>query len=113
MLRIAPLYCGATLNIMSTKAFAQPLPPPYCKFVTFFFFVYHVTNKLFPKLDRVRFLPNFQELALFPEFTIPETLSYFGRLHGMSGAEIERGSETLTQVLDLPPHRNRAIKTLR
>ena len=53
-------------------------------------------------------------MALYPEFTVGETLSYFGRLHGMSAAEIERGAETLTQVLDLPPHRNnRAIKTLR
>ena len=53
-----------------------------------------------------------QELALYPSFTISETLSYFGRLHGMTAAEVESGAESLTLLLDLP-HRNRATKTLR
>ena len=57
-----------------------------------------------------------QDLALYPEFTISETLSYFGRLHGMTAAGVEGAAEALAQVLDLPAaqQRNtRLVKTLR
>ena len=53
-----------------------------------------------------------QELALHTEFSISETFSYFGRLHGLGGDEVARQAEFLTQLLDLPNGRSQ-IKTLR
>ncbi|XP_076032357.1 ABC-type transporter snustorr [Oratosquilla oratoria] len=49
---------------------------------------------------RVGYMP--QELALFQEFTICETLQYFGRIHGMSHLSIARKTEFLIKFLDLP-----------
>jgi ABC-type Na+ transport system ATPase subunit NatA len=54
----------------------------------------------------------FQELALYLEFTIEETLSYFGRLHALGREEIAKQTEFLTQFLDLPK-KTRTNKTLR
>ena len=47
-----------------------------------------------------------QELALYTEFSILETLQYFGRLHGMGGAAVRDRLESLTKLLELlPSHR--------
>ena len=69
-----------------------------------------------------------QEIALYDEFTILETLQYFGRLHGLRNKEVgvEKFSEQivimienqvqvqlefLTGLLDLPPS-SRTVGTL-
>ena len=43
-----------------------------------------------------------QELALYGEFTICETLHYFGRIYGMCKSDIDGQIEFLTSLLDLP-----------
>lgn len=43
-----------------------------------------------------------QELALFPDFTIEETLQYFGRLYGMRQNEIQERIKFLLSLLHLP-----------
>ena len=43
-----------------------------------------------------------QELALYGEFTICETLHYFGRIYAMKKVEIDKQIEFLTTLLDLP-----------
>ena len=43
-----------------------------------------------------------QELALFGEFSIEETLTYFGHLHKMSQSMIEERTDFLIQLLSLP-----------
>ncbi|XP_045128416.1 ABC transporter G family member 20-like [Portunus trituberculatus] len=49
---------------------------------------------------RVGYMP--QELALYQEFTILETLHYFGRIHQMSSGHITRRTGFLINFLDLP-----------
>ncbi|KAK8406150.1 hypothetical protein O3P69_007102 [Scylla paramamosain] len=49
---------------------------------------------------RVGYMP--QELALYQEFTILETLHYFGRIHQMSSGHITRRTGFLITFLDLP-----------
>ncbi|XP_042891454.1 ABC transporter G family member 20-like [Penaeus japonicus] len=49
---------------------------------------------------RVGYMP--QELALYQEFTIVETLRYFGRIHQMSSARIAERTKFLVTFLDLP-----------
>jgi len=49
---------------------------------------------------RVGYMP--QELALYGEFTICETLHYFGRIYAMKKVEIDKQVEFLTTLLDLP-----------
>ena len=44
----------------------------------------------------------FQEFALYKEFTINETLHYFGRIHGMKKSDICNQIEFLISLLDLP-----------
>lgn len=43
-----------------------------------------------------------QELALFPDFTIEETLTYFGRLYHMKDRVIDERIKFLLKFLDLP-----------
>ena len=43
-----------------------------------------------------------QELALYGEFTIRETLQYFGRIFSMSRARVAERTEFLLHFLDLP-----------
>jgi ABC-type Na+ transport system ATPase subunit NatA len=54
----------------------------------------------------------FQETALFKDFTIGETLSYFGRIHGMTRADIAQRTGFLLDFLTLPS-KDRLIKELR
>ena len=52
-----------------------------------------------------------QELALYGEFTIKETLEYFGRLYRLPKEFVNSQMDFLFKLLDLPPgHRN--VKTL-
>lgn len=44
-----------------------------------------------------------QELSLFPNFTIEESLYYYGLLHHMSKEEINRKTNFLVELLNLPP----------
>lgn len=59
---------------------------------------------------RVGYMP--QEIALYGEFTIRETMMYFGWIFGMCTAEIVERLRFLLQFLDLPSQ-NRLVKNLR
>ncbi|KAH7645562.1 LOW QUALITY PROTEIN: ABC transporter G family member 20 [Dermatophagoides farinae] len=52
-----------------------------------------------------------QELALFPDFTIKETLRYFGQLYRMSSKEIKARTKFLITLLHLP-EKNRLVSQL-
>lgn len=58
---------------------------------------------------RVGYMP--QELALYGEFTIMETLEYFGRIYNLSPAYVKSQKNFLCKLLDLPSS-NRFVKTL-
>ncbi len=49
---------------------------------------------------RVGYMP--QELALYHEFTIAETLHYFGRIFDLSRAKVRERTRFLVEFLDLP-----------
>merc|ERR1711944_205795 len=51
-----------------------------------------------------------QELALFDEFSITETLIYFARLYGMSQAKFKERLDFLMDFLDLPSKTRALIK---
>ncbi len=50
--------------------------------------------------SRVGYMP--QELALYGEFTIGETLRYFGRIFDLSRRKVRERTRFLVQFLDLP-----------
>ena len=52
-----------------------------------------------------------QELALYGEFTIKETLEYFGRIYKLPNAFVKSQMDFLFKLLDLPPG-HRYVKTL-
>ena len=52
---------------------------------------------------RVGYMP--QELALYGEFTIEETLKYFGRVYDLPKDVIEKRTQFLIDFLDLPKAR--------
>ena len=58
---------------------------------------------------RVGYMP--QELALYGEFTIKETLEYFGRIYKLPKAFVKSQMDFLFNLLDLPPA-HRYVKTL-
>jgi ABC-type multidrug transport system ATPase subunit len=58
---------------------------------------------------RVGYMP--QELALYGEFTIKETMEYFGRIYKLPDAFVKSQMEFLFKLLELPPS-NRSVKTL-
>ena len=58
---------------------------------------------------RVGYMP--QELALYAEFSIEETLYFFGRLYKLSNSFIKNQIHFLCDLLTLPPG-NRYIKSL-
>lgn len=58
---------------------------------------------------RVGYMP--QELALYGDFTIKETLRYFGRIYDLSDNFVKCQMEFLFKLLDLPPG-HRYVKTL-
>ncbi|XP_054710779.1 LOW QUALITY PROTEIN: ABC transporter G family member 20-like [Uloborus diversus] len=57
----------------------------------------------------VGFMP--QELALYPEITMEETLTYFGRLYLMDHADIKERIKFLSEFLDIPD-KKKQIKNL-
>ncbi|KAJ8965228.1 hypothetical protein NQ314_004298 [Rhamnusium bicolor] len=59
---------------------------------------------------RVGYMP--QEIALYGEFTIKETMMYFGWIFGMESKEIYERLQFLLNFLDLPSQ-NRMVKNLR
>jgi GTPase SAR1 family protein len=59
---------------------------------------------------QVGYMP--QEIALYGEFTIRETMMYFGWIFGMCTSEIVERLRFLLQFLDLPSQ-NRLVKNLR
>lgn len=59
---------------------------------------------------RVGYMP--QEIALYGEFSIRETMMYFGWIFGMCTEEIQERLRFLLQFLDLPTQ-NRLVKNLR
>nr|AHK05671.1 ATP-binding cassette transporter sub-family H 88708 [Tigriopus japonicus] len=52
---------------------------------------------------RAGYMP--QELALYGEFTIAETMQYFGRVYDLTAAKIRERTEFLLNFLDLPKER--------
>ncbi|KAJ8938909.1 hypothetical protein NQ318_008662 [Aromia moschata] len=58
---------------------------------------------------RVGYMP--QEIALYGEFTIKETMMYFGWIFGMNSKEINERLQFLLNFLDLPSQ-NRMVKNL-
>lgn len=58
---------------------------------------------------RVGYMP--QEIALYAEFTIKETMMYFGWIFGMETADILERLQFLLNFLDLPSQ-NRMVKNL-
>lgn len=59
---------------------------------------------------RVGYMP--QEIALYGEFSIKETMMYFGWIFGMATSEINDRLKFLLNFLDLPGE-NRLVKNLR
>nr|CAH0113565.1 unnamed protein product [Daphnia galeata] len=58
---------------------------------------------------QVGYMP--QELALYGDFTIHETLTYFGRIYKLKTKFVKSQLKFLSELLDLPPS-DRLIKTL-
>ncbi|KAI1289977.1 ABC transporter G family member 23 [Halotydeus destructor] len=56
------------------------------------------------------FMP--QEVALYDEFTIEETIAYFGKLHGMSQLAIWRRTKFLLSLLGLTAFKSNLVRTL-
>lgn len=54
----------------------------------------------------------FQDIALFTDFTIRDTMFYFGKIFGMSTAQVEERFAFLHRMLELPPE-ERLIINLR
>ncbi|KAL1130556.1 hypothetical protein AAG570_011802 [Ranatra chinensis] len=52
-----------------------------------------------------------QDVALYSVLSIEETFKYYGRLYGMTFSEIERRTEQLVKLLDLPSE-DRILETL-
>lgn len=48
------------------------------------------------------FYPYRQELALYNEFTISDTLTFFGQIHGLTSKETQARMDFLIDFLDLP-----------
>jgi ABC-type Na+ transport system ATPase subunit NatA len=50
---------------------------------------------------------------LFGEFTVRETLQYFGRIYGMSALEVKTQTKFLIKLLDLPDNKSRLVRSFR
>jgi ABC-type multidrug transport system ATPase subunit len=58
---------------------------------------------------RIGYMP--QEVALYGEFTIRETLIYFGWIYGMSTTEVDEKTDFLLKMLQMP-NAERFVKNL-
>lgn len=54
----------------------------------------------------------FQDIALYNEFTISNTLWFYGRIHGLSSKDTEARINFLIDFLDLP-QKNSLVRNLR
>jgi ABC-type multidrug transport system ATPase subunit len=54
----------------------------------------------------------FQDIALYQQFSIEETLRYFGRIHGMPMSDIKHRTNFLIRFLGLP-NTSRMVENLR
>lgn len=50
-----------------------------------------------------------QEISIYEDFTIEETLMYFGRINRMHSDDVKRRIEFLLQFLDLPTKRRLVV----
>ena len=55
----------------------------------------------------------FKEIALYNEFTIDETLTYFGYLHNMNSTHLANRKEFLFSFLNLEEAKKRLVSVLR
>ena len=53
-----------------------------------------------------------QELALYPDFTITETLHYFGQLYHMAAEELQTRSAHIVALLNLPTTKDQLVRQL-
>lgn len=53
-----------------------------------------------------------QDLALYNEFTISDTLTFFGRIHGLTSKETQARMKFLIDFLDLP-QKHSLVRNLR
>lgn len=53
-----------------------------------------------------------QDLALYNEFTIGNTLTFFGRIHGLTSKETQARMDFLIDFLDLP-QKSSLVRNLR
>ena len=85
----------------------------YIYFITVYYIFLYILIFLYTLIGvpghRVGFMP--QELAIYSEFTIAETLSYFGRIFNMSSDKIRARTDFLIEFLDLPKE-NRLVGKL-
>ena len=66
----------------------------------------------FPCVGNTLSLIFVQEIGLYKDFSMSETLYYFGLLHGMKVKDVRTRRKFLQDFLDLPPS-HRLIRTLR
>lgn len=59
----------------------------------------------------IGFMP--QELALYDEFNVIETLRYFGHLHSMDKRALDRSVDFLIDFLGLTEYKSQYVNTLR
>jgi len=90
-----------TISILST------LLPPTGGRVT----IGGIDSSRFPDKARRRIGLVPQEVALYPELTARENLSFFGRLHGLSGKELLEGIHSALKSVGLDSHAHRKIST--
>lgn len=50
-----------------------------------------------------------QDISIYEDFTIEETLQYFGKINRLSGREIRKRIEFLLRFLDLPSKRRLVV----
>lgn len=53
-----------------------------------------------------------QDLALYNEFTISDTLTFYGRIHGLTWRETQTRMDFLVDILDLP-QKHSLVRNLR
>ena len=70
----------------------------------------YISDTTYIKGSLVGYMP--QEITLYPEFNINETLNFFGMLHNMKKEFVEARKIFLMDFLNLPP-KDKLVKNLR
>ena len=52
-----------------------------------------------------------QELAIYPDLSAAENLSFFGRIYGVNGAHLEERLETVLRIVGLAENRGQLVRT--